>query len=403
MKIGMICWNLFPKGGGDATTSMHLARALVKKGVEVEIFAPTTDRSSSYQEKSGVIVNRISGAYATGYDSVISKVLFLFSMAKAVKSASSRIDLLHAHDFHISTSVAVFSGKHPVISVYAADPVFEFINFKKKNLIPWERLRVSRNPYVISIKKILGFINNNVDCIVSLNSSLNSVIEKHKPKKIVNIPCGIDIDMFTRKSLKIKEIPSKKYILVVSRFVCWKNIDGAIRIYKNVKKEFNDLELVIIARGPLDKFYADKIKDIPGISIFSGLTYEKIIEFYKNASAFLCPTFYETFGIVLLEAMAARVPIVASNLEVFNDRIIDGKTGFTADPADEQLFTAKILDILENKVSVKSVTENAFTLVKEYNADIIAEKYIELYKELMERQPDDRNNIGLRYSISDNG
>jgi glycosyltransferase involved in cell wall biosynthesis len=136
--------------------------------------------------------------------------------------------------------------------------------------------------------------------------------------------------------LKIK----KPYLLYVGRHEVWKRIDLAIKVLAEVVKNYPDVRLVV--RGPFSAHTKDFFS--PG-----GSNQKELKKLYFNAAAYVFPSKKEDFGIVIIEAMGAGVPVVAWNSGGPTDIIVHGKTGFLAKPFSLNDFAKKTLKILQDK------------------------------------------------------
>ena len=103
---------------------------------------------------------------------------------------------------------------------------------------------------------------------------------------------------------------------------------------------------------------------------------------YKKASVLLITSQYETFGITVLEAMASGLPIVASDLTVFHDRLRDNLTGCLVKEGDVDEFCKGVIELMDCGKKREEIIDNALEKAKEYDIDKISSECIKLYQEL---------------------
>ena len=118
---------------------------------------------------------------------------------------------------------------------------------------------------------------------------------------------------------------------------------------------------------------------------------EELPDYYCVADVVVLPSIHtrkgetEGLGVVLLEAMACGVPVVGSNVGGIPDIIKHGETGLLAAEKDPEDLADKILKLLDDKRLRKRVIENGLKLVREnFSWDVIAEKFLQVYKEVMQ-------------------
>lgn len=167
--------------------------------------------------------------------------------------------------------------------------------------------------------------------------------------------------------LKIK----KPYLLYVGRHEVWKGIDLAIKAMKKIVKVYPDVRLVI--RGP----FSEHTKTLQNLVKQLNLEDEVIFspeqgnqvdlrQLYFNATACVFPSEKEDFGIVIIEAMGAGVPVIAWNSGGPTDIVIDGKTGYLAKPFSLDDFAEKILTILKDKELRQKMAKASWERVKNH-------------------------------------
>ncbi len=111
--------------------------------------------------------------------------------------------------------------------------------------------------------------------------------------------------------------------------------------------------------------------------------YVEVQQYLRNAHVCVFPTFAETLGMVTIEAMAMQKPVVNSNYGWAQEIISDGESGFLVDPADHDLFSARIISLLSDPERCKTIGKNARERVDErFNIEKNVYQNIELYKSL---------------------
>jgi len=107
-----------------------------------------------------------------------------------------------------------------------------------------------------------------------------------------------------------------------------------------------------------------------------------LVELYRCADVFVFPSLIETFGIVLIEAMAAGLPVVTTDVPGCRDLVKDGYNGLLTKPANPIDLSEKIIEVSNDNIRHKLV-KNGFEFVKKFDWNTVTEQYIELYESLI--------------------
>ncbi len=207
------------------------------------------------------------------------------------------------------------------------------------------------------------------DVFIALTTVQKNWAKKYNPfVKVVSIPNGVDTTKFTSAPKR-----PKNAFLSVAALVPEKRLHLAINAVANI----HNAHLTLVGSGPeKEKLLALGNKHMPGRLKITSSRPENMPSVYTSASTFIYPTSpFESFGIVLVEAMAANLPIVAT-ADPIRQEII-GPAGLFVDPEDTTLFT-KALEQAENKnwAHIPRIQAEKFTWSK------IAQDYDHLFKEL---------------------
>jgi glycosyltransferase involved in cell wall biosynthesis len=169
--------------------------------------------------------------------------------------------------------------------------------------------------------------------------------------RIEVIPTGMDISLIEKADpsgiREIYGIPKEaKILLFVGRLAKEKNLEFLFKAFEKVRSQYNNVFLLIAARGPMEKEYK---KTAPKNTIFAGqISYPRVFDYYAASDIFVFSSLSETQGLVLAEAMASGIPQVAVSAEGVSDVVKDGITGYLT-PLDIEIFSEKTIKILKNK------------------------------------------------------
>lgn len=218
------------------------------------------------------------------------------------------------------------------------------------------------------------------DAVVVLTSDNLDLYKKqfsYKDKKVFLIPNFVD---FENKGNKYCE--SSKTITAVGRLHSQKRFDLLIESFTNVAKKHSDWKLEIYGDGNDKEQLENLIKENKmEKNIFLMGNYKSIDDAYLNKS-FMCVTSeFEGFGIMILEALNYNLPVVSFNcLSGPSDMVIDGFNGYLVETLQMNEMTDKINDLVENLNKRISFSENAKTISKKFEKEVVVGKWYNLFK-----------------------
>ncbi len=160
--------------------------------------------------------------------------------------------------------------------------------------------------------------------------------------------------------------------------------------YERVKKEFPQCRLIVVSPpGRLCEKYKKiaERRDMKDVVFAGWVPDEDLPRYYSTADIFCAPaTGWESFGMVLLEAMATGKPIVASDIPGYAGLISQGVEGLLVKPRDEKALAAAILTLLKDKPMRERMGQSGIRKAKDYSWDVVAQKVMDYYQELLQKR-----------------
>ena len=247
------------------------------------------------------------------------------------------------------------------------------IDFNKyPKIIKW----IARQVFPLS-NKILVFSKNDM-------KKIEMLAPKEKIKILQN---AVKVDDFTSKDKSFKKdlsIPEDGgVILFLSRLIKEKGVYDLIESITTVAKEYKNVYFIIAGEGP-ERNRMEMICKEKGIEKqvrFTGHVNNKnLLKAYSCADIFVLPTYSEAMPMVILEALAAGLPIISTPIGAIPDIIKDGINGFLIEPNSPKQLAEKILFLLHNEETKKRIGEVNIQLAKnEYDVKVILNKLEQLY------------------------
>jgi len=358
-----------------------LSQGLVKKGHQVTVI--TTTRGKVHKEQT--YVEWMSGIKVIRYPE--SRY---FLEAPLVPQIAFRVlqedyDLLHVHGMTPTVSdLAIFCGKvkrKPVIVTYHYDP---------------ETPLLGSLGFVIArvYDHIAFFLLKLVDGLVATTKSYaeTSPVLRRLLKRVEIIPLGIIQDKFdlpsdeNLNSDQANANDNSGVILFVGQLREHKGLRYLLKAMKIVKAQKSDAHLVIVGDGPQRASltqYASELKVDDKVSFEGNVAEEILPHYYAISNVVVLPSYTrrDAFGLVLLEAMAAGKPIVASDIPGIRE-VMEG-AGILVSPRDPQKLAKAILEILSGNQSLEKMRRHAQKNIQQYSWEHIVERYDRLYTKLL--------------------
>ncbi len=171
-------------------------------------------------------------------------------------------------------------------------------------------------------------------------------------------------------------LEGKKSILFVSRLVKYKSIDTLADTYQLFKERNNNVQFVITGDGPDAEYLKEKMPD----AVFTGKkTEEELAMIYASNDIFMFPSVTETFGNVVLEALASGLPVVAAAEGGPLDIVNDHENGFLVKPRDAEAFYQKLNHLVEDDELRAKMSRSATEYAGTQSWDNIVDQLFSLY------------------------
>lgn len=216
--------------------------------------------------------------------------------------------------------------------------------------------------------------------------------------KVITIYNSVDIKLFSQKltieeikkikqELNIKE--NNKLILTIARLSHEKGLDILIKAIATLKQKIENFQLVIVGDGPHKNFLVNLSKKLNVDDIVSFIGFRKdTYNIYQLCDIFVLPSRQEPFGIVLVEAMAAKKPIVASKIDGIKEVVLDGETGFLVEPNNPEKLSETIEKMLTMKIEeVKLMGEKGYNRCQQmFSMEKMVQGYSNIYNEYFQKR-----------------
>jgi len=375
MKIALVSPYDFSYPGGVANHISNLYKYLTNMGHEVRVIAPASKAVTTFGDHF-IPIGKPRPIPSSGS---ITRVTISIRLASTIKEVLNReqFDIVHLHEPFmpmLCSAVLRFSNTVNIGTFHASDgsPGYKFA-------WPIGRIMVKRRTHKLDGK-------------IAVSKPAMEYAGKYVSGGFNIIPNGIDLEHFSPDVPPIQEFRDGKLnIVFVGRLERRKGLDYLLRAYHQVKPEIPDSRLIIVGPGTrLRKKYERWIKqhDVKDV-VFVGYTrYADLPRYYQTADIFCSPaTGRESFGIVLVEAMAMGKPVVASSIDGYATVVTHGEDGLLVPPKDSDKLAQALLTLLKDTDLRQKMGEKGRLTAQNYSWEKIAKKVFDSYLTAISESP----------------
>lgn len=355
MKIGMVSPYPWDVPGGVVAHIRDLTEQLAATGHEVSVMAPVNDSHAPLP----AYVTRAGRAVPVRYNGSTSHLVFGPRSASRVRRwlRDGQFDILHVHSPEtLSLSLlAVICARGAIVSTYHA--------YNPRSRI----LSLLQTPLQAQLEKVKGRI--------AVSAAARRTIVEHLGQDAVLIPNGVDVARFAGAAPLPGYQPDGHTLGFLGRLdEPRKGLDVLLAAFAAVRVADPQARLLLAGPGrerpPTD-----------GVACLGLLSEADKPRFYRSLDAFVAPnTGGESFGIVLLEAMAAGTPVLASDLEAFRTVLDDGRSGLLVPVGDAAALAAACRALLASAERRAALAAAGRELVRRYDWSVIAREVLRVYE-----------------------
>jgi glycosyltransferase involved in cell wall biosynthesis len=357
-----------PHLGGMENCAREISEKLSQKGNKVEVFTSDID----YKNNKFKSVKNLKVNYLKSFEIAHTPIIFSLFIKLLMIPKNS---IIHLHVAQAFVSEIVW-----LVSKIRGIP---YIAHMHLDVGPSGKFGFLLPMYK---KLLLGNILHNASRVIVPTKDYVSLIRrkyKISDNKIIIIPSGVDLDKFKPS---IGKNVNYYRLLFVGRLSIQKNIPLLIKSFKRVVNNgIDNISLSIVGNGEEKDRIIDIIRreKLEGKIVMHGaLRGRKLHQMYKDSDIFILTSRAESFGIVLLEAMASGLPIIASNIPGIRNVVENGKTGLLVSPTEENF--AKAIELLTSDSGLKTkLIMNGLNESRKYSWSKVAAILEGVYKEVL--------------------
>jgi 1,2-diacylglycerol 3-alpha-glucosyltransferase len=250
-------------------------------------------------------------------------------------------------------------------------------------------------------KSLSAWFSNISDAVIAPSPKIRALLRSYGVRRpIYVLPTGMRLQRFRRTRtcarkaralrLRLGIAPDAKVLLFVGRLGREKNIDFVIRAFAELKQMRREVRLVLVGDGPI----RDQLKSLvtrlglkETTSFTGSVAHAEIASYYQVADLFVFSSLTDTQGIVVLEAIASGLPVVALRDEAFTSMVKNGRNGFLLRPdASPALFARRVAALLENQAQRRRFSAASVRIARECSEEEQARRLTRVYDKCVARR-----------------
>jgi phosphatidylinositol alpha-mannosyltransferase len=375
MRLALVSPYDFAYPGGVTEHVANLADQFLARGHEVHIVAPSSDDESEPIASVDAPVHRIGRVVAVPANGSVARItLSLRSYLQAKRLIQDeQFDLIHLHE-----------------PMMPALPLTVLRHSSSVNVGTFHAYRVTPLTYFYS-KPILRPFFRKLHGHIAVSRPARDFVGEYFPADYRLIPNGIDFSRFSSPAAPLPVLADgRPTVLFVGRLEKRKGLRFLLRAWPLVLQRHPEARLVVVGRGrPLEgyKRFAQRQGWSNSDVVFAGyVSAEDLPRYYQSCDVFCAPnTGQESFGIVLLEAMAAGAPIVASDIAGYRDVVTRDDQGLLVEPKNSGAIADAVCRLLANPELRASMRRVGREKARAFDWARVATQVLDYYEEILER------------------
>ncbi len=376
MKIAMVSPYDFTWPGGVTAHVVQLARELGRSGHEVQVLAPHSP-SREFQDADLLVpLGRSVPLPSGGSIARVSLSWWLYPKVRALL-AREQFDIIHLHEPMapiLPLCVLEFSHSVNVGTFHASYARQHLYRFTSPIIKRWQQ-------------KLHGNI--------AVSPAARRYVNNTFPGDYEIIPNGIDFKHFSANVAPLPQyLDGKLNILFVGRLEKRKGLQYLLEAYSKLRWEIPNTRLIVVGPGNPDKesYRILSSHNLQDVDFVGRVSYDDLPRYYASADIFCSPaTGAESFGIVLLEAMSAGKPVVASDIEGYRGVVTEGEHGLLVPKKDSNALADALGRLARDPELRSKLGGQGNRTAEDYRWEVVAGRVEKYYNTCLQAVNDSSN------------
>ncbi|WP_420752946.1 glycosyltransferase family 4 protein [Rhodococcus sp. O3] len=361
MRIGMVCPYSFDVPGGVQAHVVDLAQVLIERGHKVSVLAPASEDTVLPP-----FVVSAGRAVAIPYNGSVARLSFgPVSYARVRRWINDNdFDVLHIHEPNAPSlsMLALKVAEGPIVATFHTSTTKSLVLSTFQSVL---------QPF---LEKISGRI------------AVSELARRWQVTSLggdaVEIPNGVDVPFFAHAPLLPGYPRAGRTVLFLGRYdEPRKGMAVLLGALPTLVGKYPDLEVLVVGRGDEDKLRKEAGPLAKHLRLLGQVSDAEKASAMRSADVYCAPNLGgESFGIVLVEAMAAGTAVVASELDAFRRVLRDGRAGVLVPVGDSDALAEGILEVLGNDPRRAELVAEGSAVVGTYDWPVVAEQILRVYE-----------------------
>ncbi|NKY89677.1 glycosyltransferase family 4 protein [Nocardia veterana] len=361
MRIGMVCPYSFDVPGGVQSHVVELAEVLIERGHKVSVLAPASDDTELPE-----FVVSAGKAVAIPYNGSVARLSFGPTAYTRLRRwiADNDFEVLHVHE-----------PNAPSISMLA-------LKVAEGPIVATFHTSTTRSLVLATFQGVLRPYHEKISGRIAVSELARRWQVEALGSDAVEIPNGVDVPAFANAPLLPGYPRAGGTVLFLGRYdEPRKGMAVLLGALPALVARHPDVEILIVGRGDEDRLRREAGEHAGRLRFLGQVSDAEKASAMRSADVYCAPNLGgESFGIVLVEAMAAGTAVVASELDAFRRVLRDGTAGVLVPVGDSNALAAAIDELLTDRVRRDELVRTADQVVGEYDWPVVAEQILRVYE-----------------------
>lgn len=365
MRIALVSAYDYAYPGGVTEHVRHLAAGLQSRGHDITVYAPCSDPNFTETHPDFVRVGRPFPIPIHGSVARITVGLHLTNRIKHYMREGG-YDVVHFHE--------------PLMPVL---PITALRHSEGVNIGTFHAFARSNIGYYYG-KPLLKRYVRRLHARIAVSVAARDFVQRYFPGEYQIVPNGIDVRRFKDRAPLPELRDGKCTILFVGRLEYRKGVGYLLRAFLQLKKEFPDLRLLIVGDGPMRRWYTNFLvrKQLSDVILAGFVGADELPRYYASCNIFCSPaTGDESFGMVLLEAMASGKPIVGSDIDGYRSVLHHGREGLLVERKDARQLAQALRALIVSRDMRREMGEAGLRAVQAYDWEHVIDRVTDVYQQ----------------------
>ncbi|MHB1525831.1 MAG: glycosyltransferase family 4 protein [Candidatus Dormibacteria bacterium] len=372
MKVGMVSPYDYQRPGGVGEHVRNLATELRSRGVVVKVLAPAAGANKSPVE--GLVA--LGRPIPVPTNGSVARISLSFHLSRRIREvlATEAFDVIHIHEPlmpALPVTVLRLNQTSAAVGTFHA--------YARQNLGYYYGRPILRRQF------------QRLDASIAVSEPARAFVARYFPGDYTVIPNGIDPQRFRPDVPPAVGIvhAKRKTILFVGRLEERKGLSALLDAYQLLRQVRADCQLVVVGDGALRRGYERRVEEegIPDVHFCGFIPEQEKPGYFTAADIYCAPnTGKESFGVILLEAMASGKPVVATAIDGFRQVLTDGREGLLVPPGDDGAMATALAHLLDHPDQRLRMGQAGRAAAAGYSWSLVADRVLAVYQAALIRR-----------------